>query len=242
MDINTLHKQSMSLVYKKTLLETLSKHIVWLHYKNGDYIFDRPFRLESTSSSDKLESLMKSNSIDLIDCITHSPKTINFSDIIMFYNKNVSVEELQKQIDLSYSEEYKKYNFLKGKKLNDLLCVTPKNTLGDLDKKLIIRILDLIKRDDVYDYFAIKNNDKETMECLKKEWYNLILEKYNQTISSIDEEITNDESVKEELESIKSILQFIPNESKEELSHKITYKDIVGYWPILLLPKPDGYS
>jgi hypothetical protein len=71
-----------------------------------------------------------------------------------------------------------------------------------------------------------------------------MIEKYNQTISLIDEEIkiTNDESTKEELESIKSILQFIPNESKEELSHKVTYKDVVGYWPTLLLPKPCGYS
>jgi hypothetical protein len=234
----------MSLIYKKTLIETLSKHIVWLHYKNGDHIFDRPFKLESIPSSEKLESLMAANSIDLIDCITHSPKTIDFSDIIMFYNKNVPVDELQKQINLSYNEEYKKYNFLKGKKLNDLLCVTFKNISGDLDKRLVIKILDLIKRDDIYDYFSLKNNDSEIISCFKDAWYGLMFEKYNQTISLIDEEIkiTNDESTKEELESIKSILQFIPNESKEELSHKVTYKDVVGYWPTLLLPKPCGYS
>lgn len=230
----------MNPLYKSLFIEKISSHICFVRYKNSAYAFERPFKFGDNSD---VSSLMQSPNIKLIDCLTETPFTLYFDDLLMFHiqhenDKEKSKESLQEKLE-QFRNTSSQLKFIRGRRLQDLYFRSD----VEEEKNYRIRnlkILDSLELDELDDYTKLLNNDSTIIPKLKEFWHLQILEKFNKTIESLDEEIKNttDESIKSELQSIKDILSAIPKNSVEELSKKTTYEEVIEYWPTLLLPRP----
>jgi hypothetical protein len=230
----------MNQLYKTLFVSKIREYICFIKYKSGSYSFERPFKLGSGSG----QLVPESPFINLIDCVTNTEKVLSFDDILMFYiqhenDKTLSEKMLQETVS-SYNKVLSKMTFLTNEQFYDLFF---RSDIEESQKNRIknIRILDYVQMGGVDDYEKLRKNDPEIVNRFKQIWKSLILERYNSTVQSLNAEITGatDESVITELNSIKDILGFIPQEVEKDINEKTTVQDILDYWPTLLLPKLD---
>ena len=235
--------QFTSQLYKKLFIEKISKHACFVKYKVGGVSFEKPFKLAiKNPSNDDLQTILDSPSINLIDCVSGSPFTLYFNDLLMFYIQHEgdvekSEQKLKETLD-EYQSIFSQLKHLKGEKLHNLFFRADVNSSKNIKIKNI-KILDSLKLDELDDYIKLTDDNEGVVNKLRDYWKSLIVERYNNTIKSIDDEIAgiSDESIKLELQSIKDILGSITNDCDVELPTKKTVSEILEYWPTLLLPR-----
>lgn len=231
----------MNQLYKSLFIEKISSFVCFIKYRNQSYTFERPFRIGVNA-----EPLIQSSAINLIDCTTNTLFTMYFDDILMFHTKHEndipkSNEELSKLI-VDNEKIFSQLKFLKGKCLYDLFFRSDFDE-SRFEKIRNIRILDALQLDELDDYTKLIKNDKSVIEMLKTFWYSKIMERYNSVVKSLNEEFsiaTDDIAV--ELNDIKNIITIIPKDVERELSNRHTRDEILSYWPLLLLPRPDLFD
>lgn len=231
----------MDSLYKSLFLEKISTYPCYIEYKSSKYSFEKPFKF---ADSRDMPTLVKSDNIKLLDCTSGLTIALNFDDILMFYinhedDKKKCEEELQKTIDKN-KRIFSKFRFLKGIPMYNLFFRSDVDETRETRLKNML-LLDLAHVDGLEDYDRLLGNDESIIQDLRNGWHTFIVNKYNEIISSLDEEAKNakDDSVVLELNSIKEILGCIPKEAKSELLTKKSIKEIMDYWPTLLLPKID---
>ena len=192
-------------------------------YKDGNSVLSKPYKNILDLTSEK---------IILTNYVINESESINISNIIGITIHHIDVIESNNLVDKLIESNYdKKLTFIYGKDIMfNERCLYDKN---------ILKVLNLIKSINIDDYDKLLTSDYDMISILKLKIKEEILIRYNETLNSIDEEIesTTDQSIKDELSSIKTILMDIPNEIDFNLTNKILYKDIISYWPTLLLPK-----
>ena len=231
----------MNLLYKSLFLDKIFSFPCYINYRIGKYAFEKPFRLADDRNK---ETLITAVNIKLLDCTSSSVIVMNFDDIIMFCiqhedDKQKCEEELQKTI-VENKNIFSKFKFLKGERMHDLFFRTDVEDTKEAHLKHVL-LLDLAHLDGLSDYDRLLNNDEKMLDDFRNGWYQFIIGRYNEIVDSLNEELKNtkDESIISDLQSIKSILEGIPQEAKNNLLTKNTLDEIMDYWPTLLLPRVD---
>lgn len=231
----------MNLLYKSLFLEKISAYPCYIEYKTSKYSFEKPFRFADDRD---IPTLVKSDNIKLIDCTSGLVISLNFDDILMFHidyedDKKKCEEELQKTIDKN-KRLFSKFKFLSGIPMYNLFFRSDIEESKESRLKNML-LLDLAHVSGLDDYDRLVSNDESIIQDLRNGWHTFIVNKYHEITGSLDEEAksANDESIVAELQSIKEILGCIPKEAESELLTKKSIKEIMDYWPTLLLPKVD---
>ena len=214
---------------KNILIDKLkSKFICFMIYNDGVDTFEKPFKFSS----------VKNSQLSLLNCVTNKLENLKIDSIVNFkilHDENLDdSNKLSNEIINLYQKNSTIYDFINGDKYYSLVfnikCVENKN---------IIPVLNCLRSTDINDYEKFNNNDLDILIVIKQRIKSEILKRYDEVISSLDEEYnkTTDQSIKDEINAIKNVLLSIPGEVEVELESKVKYDDIITYWPTLLLPR-----
>jgi len=191
--------------------------------------------------------MLQDSVISLIDCTTNKQYFMHFDDILMFHTKHEndiskSDEELSKLL-VNNQKIFSRLKFLKGRNLYDLFFRSDFDE-SRFEKIKNIQLLDALQLDDLDDYTKLIKNDKSIIEVIRVFWYSKIMERYDSVVKSLNEEfsVAADDNIAVELNDIKNIITIIPKEAEKELSNRHTRDEILSYWPLLLLPRPDIFD
>ena len=214
-----------------------------IRYETDSGLYEKLFKSGRNS-----DDLFSQSHVNLINYFTGERETINFSDVSIFSVPNIDdlSSAIQHADDLAarYKKASTQFDFIKGDIFYglvfnvDVIENTPilRPTPGEIN---ILSFLNLIRSADIEDYRSVIRGEYPVLQRLRGAWKQLILKKYNDVLRSLDEEAeaTSDQSIKQEIESIKDIVKTIPADIDSELSTKSTYEQIISYWPTLLLPR-----
>jgi hypothetical protein len=218
--------------YKNKLIDKLNNHTVFITLRDGS---KRPY----TTVSKKIEQ----DGADVVkawDCLAKKEVALKedqiLGDTVHFIdNKTKSKAAVKKIID-DFNKELKAISIDKEEleKIYFHKDVTPHSftVLKELQFKIGV--------DDLH----ADTLEPDKMEALRELWLDKIREQRNKVFEELDElEKTAKEETPEDVEDVESIKQMFRDIPQDiDLSGFNNVKDLVSFWPALLMPPPDIVS
>lgn len=102
-----------------------------------------------------------------------------------------------------------------------------------------IKLMAVLGLTEYTDWLEIKKESPAILSSLKDNWKRLIKNRCQESLNSIQKEMESaDPSVAAELNSIKGVLETIPNEADKAIDAANNLDEVIKAWPMLLNPSP----
>lgn len=205
-------------------------YICFVRHTTSAGIFEEPLMLK----------LIQGLGLVVYNPVFAEPKVVDKLNIIQFYvTKDESLIEEHKSIVESYKTTVANFKNINAEVLSQLFFRI--DLISDEEKRIkSLKYFDLLSGVtlNINNYIGFIKNEPKMIDLFRESWKQKIMDKYNQVLSSIDTEIDSatDDTVKQELTSIRNIVINLPTEIQNSLNAKCSYEDISGYWPVLLQP------
>lgn len=218
--------------YKNKLIDKLSKYTVFITLKDGS---SRPYTTASKKIKQDVDNVIKA-----WDCLAKKEVVLEqdqiLGDIVHFIESKAKNKAAVKKIIDNFNKELKSVSIDKEelKKIYFHKNATPHilTVLKEFDFKIGIEDL------------SVDILDPDKMEALRGLWLGKIREQRNKVFQELDELENNAKKETpediEDIESIKQMFRDIPQDT--DLSGFKNVKDLVSFWPALLMPAPDIVS